>query len=124
MNFVRFDASKTLGIFVLSIVLTSCGNNSASTKDISECPIVDLTQVTVAPDSDVFFEQTAKLVQEQSQLFIGLTEANAEVCALQNNLGYRVGSRDGEFFALTMDYSPTRITIDVEKNLVVKIQVG
>ena len=72
----------------------------------------------------MFFEQTAKLVQEQSQLFIGLTEANAEVCALQNNLGYRVGSRDGEFFALTMDYSPTRITIDVEKNLVVKIQVG
>ncbi len=117
-------ALKTLGIFVVSLVLAGCANISAPNENSSSCPKVDLAQINAAPDSDVYFEQAAKIVQEQSQAFIGLTEANAELCAVQNNLGFRVGSRDGEFFALTMDYIPTRVTVDVEKNLVVKIQAG
>jgi hypothetical protein len=117
-------ALKTLGIFVVSLVLAGCANISAPNENSSGCPKVDLAQISAAPESDVYFEQAAKIVQEQSQAFIGLTEANAELCAVQNNLGFRVGSRDGEFFALTMDYIPTRVTVDVEKNLVVKIQAG
>ena len=124
MNLRKVLGLKIVSIFVLSLVLNGCASNSSSNQSSSGCPKVDLTQITAAPDSDVFFEQAAKLVQEQSQEFIGLTEANAELCAAQNNLGFRVGSRDGEFFALTMDYIPTRVTVDVEKNLVVKIQAG
>lgn len=124
MNRIKVLALKTVGFLIFSLVLTGCANNSSSNEISSDCPRVDLTQITAAPDSDVYFEQAAKLVQEQSQAFIGLTETDAELCATQSNLGFRVGSRDGEFFALTMDYIPTRVTVDIEKNLVVKIQAG
>lgn len=121
---MRVLALKIVGFFIFSVVLTGCADNSSSNQSSSDCPKVDLTQITAAPDSDVYFEQAAKIVQQQSQALIGLTETNAELCAAQNNLGFRVGSRDGEFFALTMDYIPTRVTVDIEKNLVVKIQAG
>lgn len=114
---------KIIAIF-FPLILIGCASGSPTSEKSPVCPKVDLTSITAAPDSDIYFEQAAKLIQEESQLFIGLTEANAELCALQNNLGFRIGSRDGEFFALTMDYIPTRITVEVEKNIVVKIQAG
>jgi hypothetical protein len=32
--------------------------------------------------------------------------------------------RDGEYFALTMDYSLQRVTVEIENDVVVRISVG
>jgi predicted homoserine dehydrogenase-like protein len=124
MTFTRFFGLKIIGLFIFSFVLAGCSSNTTSVVESSDCPKVDLTQINATPDSADYFDQAAKIVEKESQSFIGLTETSVEFCALQNNLGFRVGSRDGEFFALTMDYIPTRITVDVEKNIVTKIQAG
>jgi len=124
MTLTRFFGLKIIGLFIFSFALAGCSSNTTSVVESSDCPKVDLTQINATADSADYFDQAAKIVEKESQSFIGLTEARVEFCALQNDLGFRVGSRDGEFFALTMDYIPTRITVDVEKNIVTKIQAG
>jgi|GEM_PF-1075530 len=115
---------RIMGILTLSALLTSCAPTENSSQEISKCPKIDLTLISSAPESAEYFEEAAKFVETETKSLVGLTESGVEACATQNNLGFRVGSRDGEFFALTMDYVPTRITVDVEKDIVVKIQVG
>lgn len=49
---------------------------------------------------------------------IGMSEADAEAYAQEQNVPFRVGSRDGEALPLTMDYRPGRITADMEDGVV------
>ena len=58
-----------------------------------------------------------------NDVIIGMTEAEARTYAEQNGTPFRVGSKDGEPFALTMDYRPGRITAAVENNVVVSYTV-
>ena len=73
-------ALKTLGIFVVSLVLAGCANISAPNENSSSCPKVDLAQISAAPDSDVYFEQAAKIVQEQSKAEIVLYCTKFSIC--------------------------------------------
>jgi hypothetical protein len=57
-------------------------------------------------------------------LLIGLLEADAEKCAADLGWAYRVGSRDGENFALTADYSEQRVTVTITLGVVTAIAVG
>jgi hypothetical protein len=116
--------SNIIAIFLFSILLTSCAQSSNSAQEYSNCPTIELSQINSSPENPDYFDQTAKLVEKETQSLVGLTEENVEYCAVLNNLDYRVGARDGEFFALTLDYIPTRITVEIEKKIVVKIQVG
>jgi hypothetical protein len=51
-------------------------------------------------------------------------EADAEKCAADLGWAYRVGSRDGENFALTADFSEQRVTVTITLGVVTAIAVG
>jgi hypothetical protein len=51
-------------------------------------------------------------------------EADAEKCATDLGWAYRVGSRDGETFAVTADYSEQRVTVTITLGVVTAISVG
>lgn len=55
---------------------------------------------------------------------IGVSERAAELCAKVNNWSYRIASRDGEEFALTMDYRFDRINLRIREGLVTDVTVG
>jgi hypothetical protein len=57
-------------------------------------------------------------------MLVGLLEADAEKCAADLGWAYRVGSRDGENFALTADYSQQRVTETITLGVVTAISVG
>ena len=59
-----------------------------------------------------------------AQTLLGLSEADAEAAAAGYAWGYRVVARDGEQFAITMDYSPTRVNVTIEAGVVTAVYVG
>lgn len=61
---------------------------------------------------------------ERAALLVGLSEAQAERCAAELGWGWRVGERDGEVFAVTADWSPTRVTVTVVDGAVTAVAVG
>ncbi len=72
-----------------------------------------------------------KPIQEQDAIesslasqLVGMKESLAQACAQLNDWGYRVGERDGEFFALTRDYRIDRITVAITKGIITEVQVG
>ncbi len=119
----REDKIKRIATFFASLLLlTSCASSSPQSFD--NCPKLDLTSISSDPQSAQYFDEVAKLVGQTIKPLIGKTEKNVEYCASLEGLSYRVAARDGEFYALTMDYSPTRINVEIEKEKVIKISVG
>ena len=106
------------------LILTACSATSSEQTTFDNCPNLDLSTITVDDTSAEYMEEVAKLVQESTKELIGKSEKNVEYCAAFEGLAYRVAARDGEFFALTLDYSPTRINVEIEKDIVTKINVG
>ncbi|MEY2827717.1 MAG: hypothetical protein RLZZ183_836 [Actinomycetota bacterium] len=94
-------------VILISLILAACSNG-------------EVEQTTF----DNFMDEVAKLVEESTKDLVGKSEKNVEYCAAFEGLQYRVAARDGEFYALTMDYSPTRINVEIQKEIVTKINVG
>ncbi len=55
---------------------------------------------------------------------IGMSESQAEECAMNLDWGFRVGQRDTEMFALTRDYRIDRVTVTVMSGFITKVDVG
>lgn len=55
---------------------------------------------------------------------VGLSERAGELCAQINEWGYRVVQRDGEDFAVTMDYRPNRINVKIKDDEIIEVTVG
>jgi hypothetical protein len=107
---LRSTILRAAGGVIAAASLAACGAGASTATD-RECPsadAADLTEITVA----------------RADLLLGFSEADAERCAGELGWGYRVGMRDGEYFALTMDYSLQRVTVEVENDRVVRISVG
>jgi hypothetical protein len=69
--------------------------------------------------------KTEEEISESRALqLIGMKESGAEVCAAANRWLYRVGERDGEPFAVTMDYRPNRVTVSVRSGIITAVTVG
>jgi hypothetical protein len=56
--------------------------------------------------------------------FVGLTTADAVALAESDGRVWRIASEDGESFALTMDYVPTRVNFEVEAGVVADAWMG
>lgn len=69
-------------------------------------------------------EEKAAIEQSVANQLIGMKEDAAQLCAGLNQWGYRVGERDGEFFALTRDYRIDRITVSITKGIITEVQIG
>lgn len=74
--------------------------------------------VFVDPGRDVV------ITAEQAATLIGKTESVAQAEALSNGWVWRVGRRDGEQFALTMDYCECRVTVSIDNDIVTEAVVG
>ena len=55
---------------------------------------------------------------------IGMSEQDAVAKVEATGRVIRIGRRDKETFALTMDYSPTRINIEVDNGKVTSVNIG
>ena len=64
------------------------------------------------------------ITAEQAATLIGKTEIDAEAYTRDRGWVWRVGRRDGEQFAVTMDYSESRVTVSIDKTIVTEAVVG
>ena len=56
--------------------------------------------------------------------FVGLPQAEAEAIANENLIPWRIGAVDGEFFALTEDFNPGRLTFEINDGVVTSAGLG
>ena len=64
------------------------------------------------------------ITQARANALLTMTEADAEMCAMDLDWIYRLGQRDDEMFAGTFDYQIDRVTVTVMKGLVTQVNVG
>ncbi len=111
-------------VILISLILAACSNGEVEQTTFDNCPKLDLSIISTDESSPNYMDEVAKLVEESTKDLVGKSEKNVEYCAAFEGLQYRVAARDGEFYALTMDYSPTRINVEIQKEIVTKINVG
>ena len=97
-------------VAIASLSLVAC-SSSDQNSSVAVCPVVDAADATA-------------ITPERAQLLVGFAEADAEQCAANLGWAYRVGSRDGENFALTADFSEQRVTVTITLGVVTAIAVG
>jgi len=68
--------------------------------------------------------QTVLPTENDAKALVGLNEDEAVKIIEGNGWTYRIGSRDGEQFMLTEDYSTSRLTLGIEKSIVVTATIG
>jgi len=98
-------------IVALLVGFTGCGSGGAVPATDRECPAAD--------DADL-----TEVSQARAELLLGYSEADAQRCAQALGWGFRVAERDGEPFALTMDYRFNRVNVVVNDDVVTAISVG
>ena len=102
---------KRIFVILLSTLLIGACTSSENSSDQVECPAVDAADATA-------------ITPQRAELLVGMLETDAEKCAADLGWAYRVGSRDGESFAVTADYSQQRVTVTVTLGVVTAISVG
>ena len=102
---------KRLVVTLLCVLTIAACSSSEQTSDQVTCPAIDAADATA-------------ITPERAELLVGMLEADAEKCAADLGWAYRVGSRDGENFAVTADYSQQRVTVTITLGVVTAISVG
>ena len=64
------------------------------------------------------------ITQSRANTLISMSEDQGQQCSELLGWAYRVGQRDDEYFALTKDYNPSRVTVAVKDGFVVSVLVG
>ena len=64
------------------------------------------------------------ITQARADNLLTMSEADAEMCAMNLDWQFRVGQRDDEMFAGTFDYRTDRVTVTVMKGFVTKVYLG
>ena len=89
---------------------------------MTEVPVPD-TAVAM-PSVDPAVDPDMSVAQDVADTVLGMSEAEATQTAEAKGLTVRVGSRDGEDFALTMDYRTDRVTLTVVAGIVTAVTPG
>lgn len=91
---------------------------------------VDVTETEVGVDEtegqgsvDDGADQT-EITADEANTLLGMSEAEATSAAEANGWKVRIAARDGEQFALTMDYSPRRVNLTIEAGIVTYLFIG
>ena len=100
---------------VLTVGVVACVESDAGAPGAIATP-------TECPPADVADQNEISV--QRAELLLDFSEADAQRCAAQLGWLYRVGQRDGESFAVTMDYSLQRVTVTVADDIVTAITVG
>ena len=114
---MRTSRARVIVTFFCAVmVFTSCSNESVSPGDggdnAASCPAADPADIATG------------ITQERAELLLGFSETDAQRCAEELGWAFRVGRRDEESFALTADYSPQRVTVEVDDGIITLIGVG
>jgi hypothetical protein len=80
--------------------------------------------VTNPPGQEPIDPMPPEIPLNEANALLGMTEAEAADYAENQGWAMRIASRDGEQFALTMDYSPTRVNLSIEQGLVTYVFIG
>ena len=64
------------------------------------------------------------ITQKRANALLTMTEAESLDCANKLGWDYRIGQRDDEIFAVTMDYSKSRVTVTIKNGFITLVQVG
>ena len=89
---------------------------------MTEVPVPDTAVAT--PSVDPAVDPDMSVAQDVADTVLGMSEAEATQTAEAKGLTVRVGSRDGEDFALTMDYRTDRVTLTVVAGIVTAVTPG
>lgn len=92
----------------------------------TDVPVPDTAVVStdVEPVGGPAIEPDMSVAQDVADTVLGMSEVEATKTAEAKGLTVRVGSRDGEDFALTMDYRIDRVTLTVVAGVVTAAAVG
>jgi hypothetical protein len=90
---------------------------------VVEGPITDDNSVKM-PNPDNFFEEDSKQVALFAQKIIGMKFTDAKLLLERSNISVRIGEEDGKVYALTMDYSPSRVTLSILSGIITSASVG
>jgi hypothetical protein len=91
---------------------------------MTEAPVDDTAVATPSVDVDPVVDPYMSVAQDVADTVLGMSEAEATQTAEAKGLTVRVGSRDGEDFALTMDYRTDRVTLTVVAGIVTAVTPG
>ena len=83
--------------------------------------VADVRQGMCPPATDA--DKTA-ITQSRANALVSMSEDQGQQCSELLGWAYRVGQRDDEYFALTRDYNPSRVTVAIKDGFVVSVQVG
>lgn len=83
--------------------------------------VADVKQGMCPPASDA--DKTA-ITQSRANALVSMSEDQGQQCSELLGWAFRVGQRDDEYFALTRDYNPSRVTVAIKDGFVVSVQVG
>ena len=112
-----------LASLTFTLLLSGCAAPSEGVTGPCPTPPV-VTSMSETPDEADWFNSTAEIVLEYGKQLEGFDESAAEVCVADAALIWRVVARDGEYFAVTADYSPQRVNAVIEQGVVTEITVG
>ena len=65
-----------------------------------------------------------EITQSRANALVSMSEDQGQQCSELLGWAFRVGQRDDEYFALTRDYNPSRVTVAIKDGFVVSVQVG
>lgn len=115
---------KMVGTLLLFSLLTSgCVASQSYLSDT--CPSAPNTDVfRQNGDSDSGLAKVPTELLEFAEGLIGLEEHTALSCIEAANLTWRVIARDGDSFAVTLDYRIDRINVAIERSRVSETSIG
>jgi hypothetical protein len=83
-----------------------------------------MSEMPPAPNDAEWFDTVAESTLNFAQQLQGFSEGTAESCVTEAGLVWRVVGRDGEWFAVRLDYSPHRVNALIENSVVTEISIG
>jgi hypothetical protein len=83
-----------------------------------------MSQMPPGPDDINKFDKAAEAALNYAKQLEGFSEAASESCVIEAGLVWRVVGRDGEWFAVTLDYNPQRINAVIESAVVTEVSIG
>ena len=73
---------------------------------------------------NVLAADKTEISKARAAALVTMTEPDSVACADKLGWTWRIGQREDEIFAVTMDYRPDRITVTVKNGLVSAVVVG
>ena len=110
---------------LLGVGLMVTGCSPAPPSVAETCPAAPvMSEMPPAPDDTEWFDKAAESTLNYAKQLEGFSEAAAEACVTEVGLVWRVVGRDGEWFPVTLDYSPQRVNAVIKKSVVSEISIG